>query len=50
MADDILKYFSYFSHKQDLASHANCLCRLHEMSNPAYGKNKKNITNLSVIC
>ena len=33
-----MKYFSYFSHTGD---------SLQEMSNPVYGKNKKNIINLS---
>ena len=39
--------FSYFSRKQNLAFHANCLHgdNLHEMSNPVFSGN--NITNLS---
>ena len=53
-ADDILKYFSYFfSRKQVLAFHANCLHgdSLHEISKPVFiylffWQNKENI-NLS---
>ena len=41
LADDILKYFSYFS--QDWHSIAD---NLHEMSIMFSGKNKKDITNL----
>ena len=42
-------FFLIFPRKQDLTFHANCLQgdNLHEMSDPVYVKNKKNIINLS---
>ena len=42
-------FFSFFPRNQDLTFHANCLQgdNLHEMSDPVYVKNKKNIINLS---
>ena len=42
-------FFLIFPRKQDLTFHANCLQgdNLHEMSDPVYAKNKKNIINLS---
>ena len=46
LADDIVKYFSYFSRKQDLTFHANCLqyMKCHAMFS---GLNKYNITIFS---
>ena len=47
--DNILKYLSYFSRKQALTLHADCLLRgenLHEMSKPVFliiVKKKKSI-------
>ena len=44
-ADNPLYFFSYFSRKQALTFHANCL---HEMSEPIFcEKIRKNIINLS---
>ena len=52
IADDILKYLSYFPQKTDFIFHANCLHwrhgdNLQEMSKPVFGENKKNVINLS---
>ena len=53
--DNILKYFSYFSHKTDLTFHANCLLRFlgrqFVWNVKAYflEKNKKNISKCRLL-
>ena len=42
-------YFLFLSEKQNLTFHAHCPHNLHEMSNPVFCENKKNISKCRLL-